>query len=742
MSERRRPLLGLLIVGLALAGLGRGRTAQAVGRDPALIAAGGLAIVASATADLAPAQIGAFELVADNVGFELWADPATLAFQVVDRRTGYVWNSNLTEVAPEDKLNKTWTAFAQSGVSIDVLDRKAISDRYSITNSEHTLEFKTIDQGFEGVVSFTDVGVALTVRVQLEEDGVQVDLPFDGIQQTNPDFKLGMVHVYPFFGATREAEVPGYMLIPDGTGSLIRFAETTRARNIFYGRYYGADLGMVSELPWDPLVNPASPLRAPIIGMAHSEGENAFVTLIESGAPYAELQAHPAGVITRFNFLYNAFIYNESYFQATNRSGAGVTVLQPATNGFDVRMHYRFLANAEADYVGMARSYQAYLIDQDALHDRIAPSDAIGIHLEFLGGERERVLWWYRFIPMTTVDQIAAILDELDLPNVDVTYYGWQPLGAAAQPPTSMKLDANLGSLDEVAELAADLAQRGSRLNLYIDPQIALRDDTGYSPRNDLAFSITNQNPFGYSRGNPYHYFTVDTIERRFAALNESLAERLPGVGLAVDGMGSVVYSDFRDNRELDRVAAVERFRAAWDDAPVNLAFYGANDYAFSAMDAYYELPLSDNGYLFTSEPVPFLPIVFAGYVPAYGPVLNFSSNMHADLLRHADYGIYPTFFLTHDITARILNTNSSWIYTSSASQWSAEIRDAYAWLDARLGPVRGEPIVARERLARDVFATTYGNGRAIVVNYAATTYRGDGFTVGPEDAVLLEVAP
>ncbi|HRE29139.1 MAG TPA: hypothetical protein PK954_21015, partial [Anaerolineales bacterium] len=144
MSERLRPLLGLLIVGLAFAGLGRGRTAQAVSRDPSLLAARSLAISAPSVAVLAPSQVGAFELVAENVGFELWADPATLAFQVVDRRTGYVWNSNLTEVTPEDKLNKTWTAFAQSGVSIDVLDRKAISDRYSIVNSEHTLDFKKI----------------------------------------------------------------------------------------------------------------------------------------------------------------------------------------------------------------------------------------------------------------------------------------------------------------------------------------------------------------------------------------------------------------------------------------------------------------------------------------------------------------------------------------------------------------------------------------------------------------------
>jgi hypothetical protein len=104
------------------------------------------------------------------------------------------------------------------------------------------------------------------------------------------------------------------------------------------------------------------------------------------------------------------------------------------------------------------------------------------------------------------------------------------------------------------------------------------------------------------------------------------------------------------------------------------IAFYLPNDYLFGLMQAYFDIPLDDSGYLYTTQTVPFLQIVLAGYVPFYGTALNFSSNLQDDLLRHVDFGVYPSYFLSEEITAEILNTTSVWIYTSSYAQWGQEI--------------------------------------------------------------------
>lgn len=680
-------------------------------------------------------------LVAENENFQLYLNESTLAFKVVDKRSGYVWHSNLDEVGADDRLNRTWTAFAQSGISIDYLDQKATRIRASITNTNQSIVVNPIEQGFAATVQFLDPSITLTVLVQLEPEGVNVQVPFDSIKEEDPAFKLGLLHVYPFLGATRDDQTPGYMFIPDGVGTLIRFAAQTKAKNMFYGRYYGADLGMITAVPYDPTINRPFKISIPVIGMVHGEKENAFIAIVENGAPYGEIQAHPAGIITNFNFLYNVFIYNESYFQATNRAGAGVTTLQPSTNRFDVSIHYRFLTGEAGDYVGMANSYQVYLVDKGMLHQTAVPGDNIGIRLEFLGAEKEKILFWHRAIPMTTIAQMDDILADLEVENPEVVYYGWQPLGASTMPPHSLRLERRLGNKQKLEALVGEVTAVGGNFYLYLDPQAALRDEGGYSTRRDLAMSITNFNLIGHNRNKVNYYLNYEALHGRYAALSADVSTDLQA-GLALDGIGSMLYSDFKRNNFLNRADTIAQYQALLAERNIPLAFYMPNDYLFGFMQAYFDMPLTNSGYLYAPEAVPFLPIILAGYVPFYGPALNFSSNTRQDLLRHIDFGVYPSYFLTQEITANILNTSSNWIYSSSYGQWGPEIEANYQWLNGLLGPVAGQRITARQTLAPGVFATTYGNNKQIIVNYNNTPYVGDGVAVGSQDAVVREVTP
>lgn len=701
----------------------------------------GAAGAAPRSAEIPPA----YEQMAENDLFRLYVDPTTLAFKLLDKRSNYLWHSGLDEPMPGDRLNRPWLAFAQSGLSIEYLDERGVNRRVSITNAEHTLEFTPSEQGFSAQVTFEDYGITVGLILQLTAYGVRVEVPFQLIREEDSRFRLGRLFLFPFLGATRGGSTPGYMFLPDGTGSLIRFADTTRASSIFRGRYYGPDLGMIAALPFDPLINRPHPISLPVFGMVHGEGQNAFLAVIEQGAAYGELQAHPADVLTNFNFSHNAFIYNESYFQATNRAGAGVTVVQRQPNAFDVVMHYRFLTGREADYVGMARSFQQHLVERGLLRKVPAANPNIGIRLEFLGGDKERVLLWHRFVPMTTIHQLGEILTRLQLDNPQVIYYGWQPLGASSLPPTSLTLECSLGSLSELRALAEQVAADGGQFWLYLDPQAALQGEPGYSPRHDLALAIINRHLASYSRHQhqPSFLFNLDALQRRYTALAADVAASLPEVGLALHGIGWLLYGDFRAGRPLlNREEAIKAYQTLLAASPLRLSFYRPNDYLLGLAQAFYDMPLGDNGLIFTSETVPFLPIVLRGYVPYYGPPLNFSSDLQEDLLRHADFGLYPSFFLTYQATANMLNTPSRWIYTSSYAQWGERIRHAYRWLNALLAPVRGEKIIARRELAEGVFATTYANGRVIVVNYTNRPFTHRGLTVQARDAALWEAAP
>jgi hypothetical protein len=476
--------------------------------------------------------------------------------------------------------------------------------------------------------------------------------------------------------------------------------------------------------------------------MVHGYKQNAFISIIEEGASYAEIQAHPSGILTNFNFIYNAFVYNQSYFQPTNRAGAGVTTIQQQPNRYDLKMHYRFLTQDESDYVGMAKNYQRYLVEKGYLKKIDQANKAnIGIRLEFLGAEKEKILLWTRPIPVTTINQVEGILNDLQVHNPEVIYYGWQPEGASSMPPRSLKIDNSLGSTDDLLALSARIFDSGGNLYLYYDPQAAILGESGYSKRYDLAMAITIVELFGYHRGKLNNYLNVNALSSHYLSLTQDVSS-YESLGLALDEIGNKLYSDFKSGNFLNREEAIVRYREIISGSSNSLAFYSPNAYMYDFMKAYFDIPVSNSGYIYTTDVVPFLQIVLAGYVPFYGKALNFSSDIKMDLLRYIDYGVYPSYFLTQEPTAAFLNTNSNWIYTSAYEQWGKEVKDTYSWMNALLAPVIGEEIVAREVLQPGVVATTYANGKQILVNYTETKVLIEGTTVDAMDAALREVLP
>lgn len=683
-----------------------------------------------------------YALMGENETYALYATSETLAFKVVDKRSGYVWHSNFDNVTEEDKLNKTWTAFSRSAVSIDFLNDKANSDRAILSRDPNEIDFRKITEGYEATIRFTQPDISLTLRVTLGQDGVKVEVPFESIQENNEKYKFEKLHLFPFFGATRGSDVPGYMFVPDGSGALIRFTEESKALNMFYGRYYGTNLGMTSVLSYDSYVKRPYKISIPVTGMIHGYKQHGYLLVVENGASYGELQVHPAGIITQFNFLYNAFTYNEAYFQATNRSGAGVTVLQKETNEFDIAMEYRFLDAEASDYVGMARDYRSYLIDRGELKDSVEEDDEIGIHLEFLGAEKEKFLFWDRSLTMTTVQEMADILLDLTSKGVvetDVVYYGWQPKGASTITPETFKLEKKLGSTRDLLDLVAEIKANQGSFSLYLDPLAAIEGASGFNMRTDLAMSITNKNLYGYNRNKTNYYFNLSNVTARLTSMDNSLKSNA-GIDLAVDSIADTVFTDFKNKNFLNRDQAIVAYRSIFEDMETQTGLYQPNDYMYRYAKTYYDIPLTNSGYIYMSDSVPFLSIVLNGSMPTYSTALNFASDAQADLLRLADYGVYPTYYLTKDATSKILNTTSNWIYSSSYEQWGKAIADNYAWLNAILGEVEGESIVSRDIPMNGVSIVTYSNQKQIIVNYTNASVIVDGQTIQARDAILSEV--
>jgi len=80
---------------------------------------------------------------------------------------------------------------------------------------------------------------------------------------------------------------------------------------------------MIGTLPWDPTIRRPYKMSIPVVGMVHGDKQNAFISIVENGASYGEIQAHPAGVTTKFNFLYTTFTTTRVTFRPPTARSRG-----------------------------------------------------------------------------------------------------------------------------------------------------------------------------------------------------------------------------------------------------------------------------------------------------------------------------------------------------------------------------------------------------------------------------------
>ena len=82
----------------------------------------------------------------------------------------------------------------------------------------------------------------LSLEYTLDEDGLSVRLPANGIRFDQSTFQLSYIRILPYIGAA-SSEFTGYTMIPDGSGALVRFEDVLKSGSsrILAGKLYGQD---------------------------------------------------------------------------------------------------------------------------------------------------------------------------------------------------------------------------------------------------------------------------------------------------------------------------------------------------------------------------------------------------------------------------------------------------------------------------------------------------------------------
>ena len=310
------------------------------------------------------------------------------------------------------------------------------------------------------VITFT-----IPLEYRLKEDGLEVVVPTSQIVEKG-GARIYNLELLRYFGAAGVMD-SGYMLVPNGSGSLIYFNNGKKTAPTYTQYVYGID-----PLTTDyTVIENTEDARYPIFGMKRED--SAFLAIIENGDTLASITADISGKVNSYNYVYPSFILRGAEKLAMFGSvgqGSDLPVVETDMYQLDLKVKYSFLKKEEASYSGMA-SYLRNKLIRDGVLTINEEQDSIPFYLDIIGGVKQTAYFlgvpYLDIFPATTFLDAIKITDELyakNINNIRMNYQGWFNGGYYHDVPNKIKIVRELGNKKEFEQLGQELEAKGGKL--------------------------------------------------------------------------------------------------------------------------------------------------------------------------------------------------------------------------------------------------------------------------------------
>lgn len=573
-----------------------------------------------------------------------------------------------------------------------------------------------VNQVLIATVDAKAIDASLEVHLSLNERGLEVYIPSDKIAESGDIYGLTSISVFPYFGAVRENLAPGYMLIPDQVGGLIRFEKPIEAT--IRALFYGGDQGLND--------NTRAYLSLPVVGMVHHVNHQGFYVSVDEGAELSELQAVFWSSRTRYYRTQLNFQLRPIYKAIINAAGDGRDQIPEALTNKDYRATYTLLGD-DANYVGIANHYQDYLLNEGALVKQEVSQ--LPYLLQFLMGDQTPSFLGTTYLEMTSAQEVESILTQLLNQNVSpsvVALLGWSKDGVIDQSPYRLR------DVSGLKDLEAFMTSQGIDVLRHQDyvSSSELSERIGFN--RDVALNYSRLK-MSVSRGS----LNAQAINRYFVYPERSLAlsnqDDLSSAYLtSIGGM----LNSFYDQGFYDRIDT----RMIYDELLTSYETLMLNQpslYALKYADYYTHMPIIHSQYYFYTDTVPFVPIVLSGILPVFSSELNFNAIGDILKLQMLDYGMYPNFIITEEPTQTMRFTRSNVFFTTHFNVFENEIRSTYDQFKDIYDAVGFQKVISRDVLDLGIVRITYEDQTQLLINYT-----NDIYTIGNVniDALSAEV--
>ncbi|WP_409347172.1 DUF5696 domain-containing protein [Paenibacillus sp. MBLB4367] len=591
----------------------------------------------------------------------------------------------------------------------------------------------------------------IPVEYVLEGDNFRAGIPGGQIGET-PEFPLHTVQLLPFF-ASAGTDKNGYMFVPDGSGALIHLNNQKKSSPSYEVPLYGKDETPLQKR--EPQQSQKS--RLPVFGM--KQDDQAVVAIIEKGDALATVKADTSGKLNAYNSVSGMFELRtmEMFRYRAGRVSKETPQFSPLYQG-DVALRYAFLSGSSAGYVGMAKTYRNYLVQTNRMRKLEAGADT-PFMLQLAGSIPTRQTFLgipYQSVDsLTSFEQATKLLGELKqkgLSRMRVQYTGWFNGGITHRYPDDIAVDGALGG--ESGFKSFIRYAESNRIELFPDVSFlrVYEDGHGFKPSRDAARFMERTSAKRYDV-NPV---TLRLGDFAYYVLSPG---KLPGLvdsfladygkfklkGLSLRDLGEDVNSDVKAKAVIDRqksaglnAESVKKVADTVGSAMVS----GGNAYAIPFAQTIVNAPLSSSRFSIADEEVPFFQIVLHGYADYAGVPANLDTNQDTreQLLKTLETGASVYYEWFYEQPSAVKETKFNGLYSSYYEDWMDEALQVYMETNKVLKDVQGQTIEGHEKLADNVFRTTYEKGKTITVNYndQAVTVNGvrieaQGYVVGGE---------
>lgn len=607
-----------------------------------------------------------------------------------------------------------------------------------IKTTEYTLDDYDKDRTLSGYVSEEGTSALFNIPIEftLDKGDLIVNIPADRIVYDKDEFVLSKIICCEFFGAGN-AKNDGYLFVPDGSGTLINY-NTYREKTILYttNTVYGDDYSLANQDLYNSL---KQQIYFPVFG--NKEDDKAVFGIIEEGDAMANIISESGNILSSYETVYPEFNYATTFtvnYQDETKMRGMYTYHDKNYYDGDYRVRYRFLNGEKASYVGMANSYQDYLVQKGDLTKLETSNSDTPLYIETLGTINKKDTFlgfsYDKAISLTTFDEAQTILSDLKssgMDNLNMRLKGWMNGGLNSTVPNQVKVEKNLGGNKGMTKLI-DYAN-DNKIGLFPDVDFYIvRKNTlfdGYNTSWNSPRSLSKEKTYLIS---PQECTNLASLQYMFNAASPNLYNklfknffhdygRLSVEGVSIGNVGTMLYSDFKKSEPVTRQQSLNNIVGNLKTSLADKNKFmtdGGNAYTLQYATDLVNVPLTDSAYTLSDASIPFMQLVLHGYINYAGSAVNLSSNIEDTVLKSLEYGSNMFFTVAYKNSQELKESAYSYYYSVDYATCRQSIIDSYDMYNEVYQDLQDQTMIDHKEISDNVYQTTYENGTKIIVNY------------------------